>query len=310
MSELNRRRFLTITAAACGMVGAGGFAHSGPVATWRGTALGAAASIRLRHPNADAIINSARAEIDRLEDIFSLFRTNSGLSQLNARGHLEQPPFEMLELMSLCTIVNRATAGKFDPTIQPLWALYANQYSAGRMPAPEQIVEVLGRVGWCNVRIEENAIRFAKPGMAVTLNGIAQGYIADRITVLLRNQGLRDVLVETGELRAMGGHPDGGGWPVTLAKGSADEVAHRLELKDMALATSAAGGTVFDRDGKVSHILDPVTGQPAPMQWTRVSVVAPAAALADGLSTAMCMMSAMEIDIVAKSIPGIQVFRV
>lgn len=308
MYELNRRRFLTISAAACGMAGTGGLAHSGPVATWRGTALGAAASIHLRHPNADAIINAARTEIERLEDIFSLFRENSVISQLNARGHLEQPPFEMLELVSLCTRLNRVTTGKFDPTIQPLWALYANQYAAGRAPAGEQIAEVLDLVGWRNIHVDQNAIRFAKQGMALTLNGIAQGYIADKITTLLRNRGLRDVLVETGELRALGGHPDGGGWPVTLAGVTADAVAQKLELRDAALATSAAGGTVFDQDGKVSHILDPLTGRPAPMKWPRVSVLAPAAALADGLSTAMCIMSEMEIDSVAKSFPGVEVF--
>jgi thiamine biosynthesis lipoprotein len=307
MSELNRRRFLTITAAACGLASTGSIARSSTITTWRGNALGAVASIQLRHYNADVIIKAARAEIERLEDIFSLYKESSVLSRLNANGHLEQPPFEMLELMSLCQSLNRATAGKFDPTIQPLWALYAKEYSAGGTPADEQIVETLDLVGWRHVRIDQNTIRFAKPGMALTLNGIAQGYIADKITVLLHNQGLRDILVETGELRAIGGHPDGGGWLVTLAKVSDDVASQTLELKDMALATSAAGGTVFDRDGKVGHILNPVTGQPAPMQWSRVSVLAPAAALADGLSTAMCMMSATEIDSVAKLYPGIQV---
>ena len=55
--------------------------------------------------------------------------------------------------------------------------------------------------------------------MALTLNGIAQGYIADRVVALLRAEGLSDVLVNTGELRALGGHPDGGGWPVSLNDG-------------------------------------------------------------------------------------------
>ncbi|PTE15814.1 thiamine biosynthesis protein ApbE, partial [Cereibacter changlensis JA139] len=68
---------------------------------------------------------------------------------------------------------------------------------------------------------------------ALTLNGIAQGFIADRVPELLKAEGVGDILVDTGELRALGGHPEGGGWPVALASGEA------LTLRDMALASPA-----------------------------------------------------------------------
>ena len=84
---LNRRRFLSISAAAIGL---GTSAHAGPEVRhlWTGTALGARASIRLDHPEAKAIAARVSAEIARLEDIFSLYRAGSALSRLNgaARG--------------------------------------------------------------------------------------------------------------------------------------------------------------------------------------------------------------------------------
>ena len=131
--------------------------------------------------------------------------------------------------------------------------------------------------------------------MALTLNGIAQGYIADRVAALLRAEGLTDVLVNSGELRALGGNPDGGAWPVTFDGGSG-KPAGSMDLRDAALASSAPLGTAFDAEGRVGHILDPRSGQPAAPAWRLVSVVARTAALADGLSTAFCLMSREEIE--------------
>ena len=53
------------------------------------------------------------------------------------------------------------------------------------------------------------AIGFARPGMAITLNGIAQGYLTDAIADLLRNEGFETAVADLGELRALGRHPKG-----------------------------------------------------------------------------------------------------
>ncbi|KUO56419.1 MAG: thiamine biosynthesis protein ApbE [Alphaproteobacteria bacterium BRH_c36] len=303
---MSRRRFMTITAAACGTAVFGRFATALPLTEWRGTALGASASIRLRHPESSRVVEAVRSEIERLENIFSLYRADSQLSKLNQNRHLDHGAFELLELLGLCGSLNAATGGRFDPSVQPLWMLYAETYSAGSAPTRGQIDETLRCVGWSHVVVDNGAVSFARPGMALTLNGIAQGFIADKIVGLLHAEGLRDVLVETGEFRALGGHPDGGGWPVTL-RGSAGNLAdRRLQLEDMALATSAVSGTVFDREALVGHILDPVTGQPAPARWSHVSVVAPSAAVADGLSTAMCLMPAEEIEKVVAAFANVR----
>jgi thiamine biosynthesis lipoprotein len=294
---LGRRRFLKITASACGVLVGGLPANAGVVALtqWRGVALGAGASITLRHRDADRIISACRAEIDRLEDIFSLYRPGSALSRLNASGRLDDPPFEMLELLGLCGAIHAATSGLFDPTIQPLWAVYAESHAQGAAPTPAAIDAALSVVGWDGVRVTANTVGFVHEGMALTLNGIAQGYIADRVAKLLRAEGLTDVLVNTGEFHALGGHPDGGGWPVMLDEGL-ERPTGPVDLRDMAMASSAPLGTIFDREGRIGHILHPVTGFPAASRWRLVSVVARTAALADGLTTAMCLMSREEID--------------
>lgn len=302
---LSRRRFLTITAAVAGGLALPSSvpAASIPLHQWRGVALGAGASIILRHPEAERIVTQCRAEITRLEGIFSLYRADSALSRLNAEGRLTAPPFELLESLSLCGRVHGASGGLFDPTIQPLWALYAEHHAQGRIPPPEALTPALtpalGRVGWEKVSLSPQEIRL-EDGMALSLNGIAQGAIADRVAALLEAEGLTDILVNTGEFHALGGHPDGGDWPIHLA---GEDEAPPLLLRNRSLASSAPLGTVFDRQGQVGHILHPKTGQPAPPRWRLVTLTAPSAALADALSTACCLMERAEITALLQAFP-------
>lgn len=281
MPILTRRRFLTLSAMAALPLSFP--ARAANITQWHGTALGAEAAIYLDHPEAEAIIARAVLEIDRLEQIFSLYRADSALSQLNAAGRLDAPPFELLECLALCARVHAATAGLFDPTVQPLWQLYATRFAAGAAPTSEQITELLPQVGLHRLTYDSAAVRMP-PGMALTLNGVAQGFIADKVAEMLMQEGLTDILINTGELRALGRMPGAEGWPVTLVSGGAVSLAAR------ALATSSPLGTVFDGQGKVGHILNPGTGLPATPRWTSISVSAPSSALADALSTAACLM--------------------
>jgi len=304
MSLLNRRRFLQISAAACAGLTTGGAAASSPrLHHWKGSAMGAGASITLAHPEAERIVADCRAEIDRLENIFSLFRPDSALSRLNREGSLENPPFEMLALLDICGAVHAATGGLFDPTVQPLWAAYAEYHAAGRAPSPGALADALERIGWQHLHYDAHRIALTQPGMALTLNGIAQGYVADRVADRLAASGLNDILVNTGEFRALGGRPDGDPWPVRFDD-DRHEAAGGIGLRDRALATSSPLGTVFDADGAVGHILHPRTGLPAPNRWRLISVAGPSAAVADGLTTAMCLMSRDEMVAALGHFPG------
>ncbi|MHA6325327.1 FAD:protein FMN transferase [Roseivivax sp. CAU 1753] len=283
----NRRRFLAISAAALAFPGAG---QAAPLHTWQGRALGAQATLRLSHPDAPAISTRVAAEISRLEDIFSLYRPHSALSRLNATGHLSAPPFELLECLSMVGAVHAASDGRFDPTIQTLWARYAEASARGSLPDPDSLTAARAQAGWSRVTLDAGAISMP-PGMALTLNGIAQGAIADALARMLRAEGLTDILIDTGEFRALGGHPGGGAWQVKLAAGGAVPLAAR------ALATSAPLGTTFDAAATVGHILDPRSGLPTQAGWREITVSAGSAALADALSTAACLCATRaEID--------------
>lgn len=295
MTRISRRRFLALSAV---LPIAGRAAAAVPVARFQGTAMGSAASLTLAHPEAGRIAARVWAEIDRLEDVFSLYRPESSLVRLNALGALDGPPFELLQCLSLAGAVHAATGGAFDPTVQPLWAEYAQATTAARAPDP---VAVLDRVGWAGVAVDSDRVALDRPDMALTLNGIAQGFVADRVAALLNAEGLTDIMIDTGELRALGRHPRGGDWSVRVGEGP------EVPLRDRALATSAPLGTVFDEAGRIGHILDPHTGLPAGAGWRQISVAAPSAALADACSTAFCLMDREAIDRALARLPEVRV---
>lgn len=274
---ITRRRLITISAAFALQPS---LTRAAPRSTmhWTGQALGARASIRIDHPDAEAVAARVLAEIDRLEDVLSLYRKDSALSRLNREGHLEEPPFELLECLSLASAVHSASGGRFDPTVQPLWALWAEAAARSGQPDARAIATAKALVGWEKVEMDSGRIRL-RTGMALTLNGIGQGYVADRVAAMLEAEGLSDILIDTGEFRALGDSPSGGGWPVKLAGGAS------VALRQRALATSSHLGTTFDEAGRQSHILDPRTGRPATPTFRSVSISAPSAAQADALST-------------------------
>ena len=278
---MKRRRFLTITAGLLA-ASASGLAAA-PMQEWRGIALGASARIALAHPDAPRLIDAARAEITRLERIFSLYRADSELARLNAAARLDAPSLDLVTCLGLCDRMHRATGGAFDPSVQPLWDLYAQAATQARLPGTDEIAAAQARTGWQSLRLDSASIEM-RPGMALTLNGIAQGFIADRVADLLRDRGVENVLIDTGEIAAIGHAPQGGAWPVTIRDGK------ELRLQDRALATSAPLGTVLDAAGTVGHILDPLSGRPAGAQWRQITVSARQAAVADALSTAACLM--------------------
>ncbi len=302
---LTRRRFLTIAASAAALPLAPGAGFAAPVpepVVWRGVAMGALASMTLVHPDREAgkrLIARSVAEIERLEAIFSLFRPDSALSQLNRAGHLDNPPLELVELLAFSTLLARRTDGAFDPTVQPLFDLYAAHFSrtdadpAG--PSSRDIDVVLARVDHRAVEIASDHLRLTRKGMAITLNGIAQGYVTDRVASLLRAEGLENVLLDLGEISAHGRHPEGRPWRAAVrdpARRAGSLLDVELGRADglTALATSGGYGFHFDPAGRHHHLFDPATGRSAE-HYISVSVTAPDALTADGLSTALSALA-------------------
>jgi len=301
---ISRRRFIRISAAAAGlaMMPIGPAAHAEPsLVTWHGTLLGAVATLRIHHESrteAERLIAAAVAEARRLERLFSLYRDDSALVALNRTGVLVDPDPELVDLLARSQVYAELTGGLFDPTVQPLWTLYAEHFSrpdpdpAG--PSQTALQAALAHVGYHRLAVSRDRIAMPR-GTAVTLNGIAQGYVTDRIVELLRRQGLAHSLVDMGETRAIGPHPDGRPWEVAIADPETPgRVATVLSVIDRAVATSGAYGFRFDPQGRFNHLFDPRTGGCADRYRSVTSVAADTTA-ADALAKAFSLLPAEQI---------------
>lgn len=298
----SRRRVLRLVAAASGLGLAGaigvmsGRSPDSEVSLhrWQGTALGADASLLINDPDAglaQRLISLALAEIDRLEQIFSLYRPNSALAQLNETGQLRNPPAELVALLDRAQKWSALSGGAFDVTVQPLWRLYRDHFSepgADPLGPPDAAVTAARElVDFRAMDISAQRIAFARPGMAVTLNGIAQGDITDRVADLLRAEGLRHALIDLGEFRALSSHLSGRPWKVGIKDPHGEKpLLSKVALTDRALATSATTGTQFDPQGRHHHLFDPNQGRPS-RGLVAASVVAQRACDADAFSTAL-----------------------
>lgn len=301
-NALSRRRVIRIVAAATG-IGLAGAAvvlsrrMSEPVTSlhrWRGTALGADATMLVDMPDtarADRLLGLALAEIERLERNYSLYRPDSALVRLNAEGRLRNPPAELVVLLDRARQWGALSDGAFDVTVQPLWQLYRDHFATPgadpRGPDEATVEAARALVDFNAVDVSAKEIAFARPGMAVTLNGIAQGEITDRVADLLRAEGLEHALIELGEFRALSSHPAGRPWNVGVKDPHRnDAVLAKVPLTDRAIATSATTGTQFDSRGRYHHLFDPNAGRPS-RGLVSASVVARRAMDADAFSTAL-----------------------
>ena len=316
-----RRRFLSILAASSAAALPLMRAHAGAptaVNVRKGTAMGALASLTLVHPDrprARALIDACVAEIERLESIFSLHRNDSALSRLNAAGELTNPPHELTELLAFGLSLSVLSAGAFDPTIQPLYRLYHEELARNPAlgPTSGDLARVLQVVDYRAVELRSDHVRLGRPGMALTLNGIAQGYITDRIADRLRAAGFDNVLVDLGEARALGRRADGRSWRAAVRDPrDAARTVFDLALGDdptSALATSAGYGTPLGPDPRTHHLLDARTGESA-NHYLSVSVIAPRATLADGLSTALYVSTPQQARLVLRDYPSARAYMV
>lgn len=273
--------------------------------TWNGTALGSQAEITIYHPSekeAHKILTKSVGELTGLENLFSLYKDSSQLSLLNKKGYLENPHPEMVNIFNLSKKYSEMTNGAFDVTVQPLWNIYNKSFTdLGKPPLNTQISNALKLVDWKSIKVEKTKISYEIEGMSSTLNGIAQGYITDKIAESLINSGISNTLVQLGEYRGVGDHPEGRPWRLLISNPEHTNSIGEVEFTDAAVATSAGLGTPFDLSGKYHHIFNPKSGY-NDNEYLQVSVISKTAAEADALATAFLIMNPKKSEALAKNL--------
>ena len=288
---MNRRRCLSLLSA----TGAASLLGNGcqrvvreEVTRWRGVLFNSDVDMAVHAMPpavAEPLIRNCELEMQRLEKLFSLYLPDSPLSRLNRTGRLDNPPPELVDLVRKALLVAERSGGAFDPTIQPYWTWLRETVETTGAIDPEAQAQFLEKVDFRQVRCGEEELSFGREGMALTLNGLSQGWITDRATKILRDGGAQHCLVNLGEFYGLGTQPSGKDWIVGLRGVEGEEIA----LRDRALAVSSGAGLYFGTGDRRNHIIDPRTGDCVEARKV-VAVTAPEAWLADALSTACSVL--------------------
>ncbi|MDO5667841.1 MAG: FAD:protein FMN transferase [Alcaligenaceae bacterium] len=281
---------------------------------WQGIALGADAQLKIYHEDkleVQHLLDAIMQEVARQERLFSLYREDSVISRLNQAGEVSDFAHDFYWLMSLADEYVKLTGGVFDPTVQILWESYRDYLVEHPQASSEELAKEIAKVqpliGWDGIQLGSNHIRLAKPGQRITLNGIAQGFITDRVTDLLRQRGIEHALINMGEIRGLV-PTDKTPWTLGIADPEdATEFLKKIELGNQAMATSSSRGSYLSYEKNIGHIFDPATSR-TDERYLSVTVRAPTAAQADALATAFSIMSVEAIEGVLKQLSGVSVW--
>lgn len=300
---MKRRRCLSILAGATAAALSGcGNRRSVEVRKWRGVLFNAEVDLAIHDlpaREAEGLIAECVSEMQRLEQMFSLYLPDSVLCTLNREGRVAAPPAEFVELVAEALRIAGETKGAFDPTVQPYWRWLRETVEEGKAIEEREQARELAKVGYQMVRCRADEVQYDRAGMAMTLNGIAQGWITDRACALLRRAGAEHCLVNLGEFYAIGTQPSGRDWVVGIRNAEGQEVS----LREKALAVSSGAGLYFGTGEGVNHLINPRTGGCAEDRRI-VAVTAETACVADALSTACGVLGDEEAERLIRSWDG------
>lgn len=227
---------------------------------------------------ASAAIDAALAEVVRLDGVLSHYDERSELSRL--MRHRGGEPFrasaDLYGTLEQAFELARLSEGRFDVTIGPLVRAWRDARDAGREPSDAVLTAAGACVGTNLIALEPpDLVHLRSSCVSLDLGGIGKGVAVDAAVEVLRRHGITDAVVNGGgsTIRAIGSAPGRTGWPVQT-----DAAGNVTQLQDAALSVSQASGEIIV-PGRRAPTTTPLT----------VTVTAPRAAMADGLSTALLL---------------------
>ncbi|MFH1748472.1 MAG: FAD:protein FMN transferase [Planctomycetota bacterium] len=253
---------------------------------------------------AQAAIEAGFKRLDDVNRLMSDYDYNSEISRSNrtmvrARSAFLCSP-ETFHCIQKAVEVAEASGGAFDITCRPLVSLWRRTTKNNRLPTDEEIADARERVGWDKLRLhpQRSSVEKLARGMQIDLGGIAKGYALDLAAEAMKQAGATGGLVDVGgDIVAFGHREKGQSWRIGVRDAfnpDRQQIMLKLELTDLAVATSGVQERFFEIDGqRYSHIIDPRTGRPAE-QAPSVTVIATDGITADAWATVFSVLTIAE----------------
>ena len=279
----------------------------GKYETFSGYAQGGTYRVKVNMQGVRVSPETVAAAIDSLLEAidFSIsgYNRNSLLSKRNA-GEEIVPDRYFSELLELSEKYKELSGGAFDVYSGPLFDLWGFGFTSDSLPSDEAI---------------ERALADCKAGKILNFNAIAQGYSCDIVAEYLYSIGVKDMLVDIGEIFCDGRNPSGEGWSIGVDNPVDGNDSPGSDLRGIWMSNGAAQGIVtsgnyrkfYVKDGKkYAHTIDPRSGRPVEHGLLSATVVAPTAAEADALATACMVLGPQGARELVEALDGVEAYLI
>lgn len=183
------------------------------------------------------------------------------------------------------------------------------------------------------ISLDRNSGRLTDPLPQLNFNAVAQGYSCDTVAAYLASLGVRDMLVDIGEIICRGVNQAGKPWRIGVDRPTDGNNSPGADLDGLWESVGYANGSAapagistmpfqgivtsgnyrkfYVKDGvKYAHTIDPRTGRPAENSLLSATVVAPTAEEADGIATFLMVIGLEKAQSYILSKPDLEAYLI
>ena len=261
----------------------------------RGETMGTYWSVKFRSDRAfPKLYTELNADLQNLNQSMSTYLPQSEISRFNS--HKSTAPFpisdDFYQVLLQSRDISQKSAGAFDVTVKPLVDVWGFGKDKGRTPpTPLAITQAQALIGLDRYTLSSGRIQKHHKDVEIDLSAIAKGFGVDVLCQKLLAQDIKHFIVDIGgEIRAQGMKNDSQTWIVGVEQPDATRGHYEalVNLKNLAIATSGDYRNYYEHEGRrISHTIDPRTGQTIDHGLASVSVLHTSAMIADAWATAL-----------------------
>lgn len=269
----------------------------------------------ITYQNDNNLKQNIEAELDKVNKTFSTFDSTSIISLINQNKPVKINDM-FAEIFDLSEEISTETEGAFDITVAPLVNVWGFGFKSGQKPTKEKIDSLRLLVGYNKVKLYENGVKKKNPKIMLDCSAVAKGYGSDIVARYLREQGVKNFMVEIGgEIVTSGLSENRLPWKIGVTKPSDNktdmnqEVETILNVTDKAMATSGNYRNFYYKGGKkYAHTIDPKTGYPVQHSLLSATVLAKNCATADAYATSFMVMGVEKAEALLEKHPELMAY--
>ena len=279
-----------------------------------GFVLGTLCTITLYDKGRPQVYRSIFSRLQQIEDLMNTHAEGSDVDRINKSAGIEPVKVhdDVFEVIERALYYAEISGGALDLTVQPLVSLWDIGGEHPRVPAQEEIDNVLPLINWRYVELdkENKTVFLKKPGMALDLGAIAKGYAADEAAAIIRKARIPRAVVDLGgNILTVGEKEDKSLWRIGIQNPRDSRGAYIgvVQVKEKTVVTSGVYERYFVQDGvRYHHIFSPQEGFPVRNGLLSVSIIGDSSMDADALSTAAFVLGYEKGRALIESLEGVE----